>query len=254
MGSKGFLASAAAAVALIAGGASAARAADPQAQTVTSGHARFEVLSPTLIRMEYAGDDRFTDAATFNAIGRNDFGHTDYTTSTSDGWLTITTSRATLKYKVDSGPFTSQNVSLALNAGGRPVTAAPAFPATTFTCAAASLCEGEQAQLNGVGVATDHPGYTGTGFAAGFQSDNNSLTYKLDVATAGTYELQIRYANSQGGDGQNTTRTLTATIDGTDATLTLPPTANWDTWTLVKLTGISLTAGTHTLVIARKPG
>src|SRR3954470_16184591 len=87
--------------------------------TVTSGHARFEVLSPTLIRMEYAGDDRFTDAATFNAIGRDHFTHTDFTTSTSDGWLTITTSRATLKYKVDSGPFTSQNVSLALNAGDR---------------------------------------------------------------------------------------------------------------------------------------
>ena len=237
MGSKGFRACAAVAtaalIAFVAGGAASTRAADTQPQTVISGHARFEVLSPTLIRMEYAGDDRFTDAATFNAIGRDDFGHTDYTTSTSDGWLTITTSQATLKYKVDSGPFTAQNVSLSLNAGGRPVTAAPAFPAATFTCAAASLCEGEQAQLNGVGVATDHTGFTGTGFAAGFQSDNNSLTYQLDVATAGTYDLQIRYANSQGGDGQNTTRTLTATIDGSDATLTLPTTANWDTWALV---------------------
>src|SRR3954469_11635958 len=199
MGSKAFRTSAAvAAVALIAGGAASTRAAGRQPEAVVSGHARFEVLSPTLIRMEYAGDDRFTDAATFNAIGRNDFGHTDYTTSTKDGWLTITTSQATLRYKVDSGPFTSQNVSLAVNAGGREVTAAPAFPATTFTCAASTLCEGEQAQLNGVGVAADHTGFTGTGFAAGFQSDNNSLTYRIDVATAGTYELQIRYANSQG--------------------------------------------------------
>src|SRR4051812_48513846 len=32
---------------------------------VRSGDARFEVLSPTLIRMEYAGDGKFTDAATF---------------------------------------------------------------------------------------------------------------------------------------------------------------------------------------------
>ena len=97
MGSKGFRASAAVAtaalIAFVAGGAAATRAADTQPQTVISGHARFEVLSPTLIRMEYAGDDRFTDAATFNAIGRNDFGHTDYTTSTSDGWLTITRAR-----------------------------------------------------------------------------------------------------------------------------------------------------------------
>ena len=258
MGSKGLRACATvAAVALVtcvAGGAASTRAADTQPQTVVSGHARFEVLSPTLIRMEYAGDDRFTDAATFNAIGRNDFGHADYTTSTNGGWLTITTSKATLKYKVGSGPFTAQNVALTLNAGTAQVTAAPAFPATTFSCAATTLCEAEQAQLNGVGVATDHTGFTGTGFAAGFQSDDNSLTYKLDVATAGTYDLQLRYANSQGGDGQNTTRTLTATIDGSDAKLTLPTTANWDTWTLVKLTGLSLSAGTHTLVIARKPG
>src|SRR3954469_2901973 len=255
---KGLRASAgvatAALIAFIAGGAASTRAADTQPQAVVSGHARFEVLSPTLIRMEYAGDDRFTDAATFNAIGRNDFGHTDYTTSTSDGWLTITTSQATLKYKVDSGPFTAQNVSLAVDAGGRPVTAAPALPAATFACAAGSLCEGEQAQLNGVGVAADHSGFTGTGFAAGFQSDNNSLTYQLDVAAAGTYDLQVRYANSQGGDGQNTTRTLTATGDGRDAKLTLPTPANWDTWALVKLTGLSLSAGRHTLVIARKPG
>ena len=31
----------------------------------------------------------FTDASTFNAIGRDDFGHTGYTTSTADGRLTI---------------------------------------------------------------------------------------------------------------------------------------------------------------------
>ena len=77
MGSKGFRASAAVAaaalLALIAGGAASTHAADTQPQTVISGDARFEVLSPTLIRTEYAGDAKFTDAATFNAIGRDDF-------------------------------------------------------------------------------------------------------------------------------------------------------------------------------------
>src|SRR3954464_3400667 len=135
MGSKGFLASAAAAVALIAGGATATRAADTGPQSVTSGHARFEVLSPTLIRMEYAGDDKFTDAATFNAIGRDTFTHTDFTSTTDDGWLTIRTGKATLKYKVGSGPFTAQNVSLTLKAGAQDVTAAPAFGPSTFNCA-----------------------------------------------------------------------------------------------------------------------
>src|SRR3954471_17946257 len=146
MGSKGFLASAAAVVALIAGGATATRAADTQPEAVTSGHARFEVLSPTLIRMEYAGDDKFTDAATFNAIGRDKFTHTDFTTNTNDGWLTISRHKATLKYKVGSGPFTAQNVSLTVKAGLQDVTAAPAFAPSTFACAQGELCEAEQGQ------------------------------------------------------------------------------------------------------------
>src|SRR6185312_8162826 len=62
--------------ALAAAGTSTADDAAPQA--VVNGHARFEVLSPTLIRMEYAGDDKFADPATFNAIGRDDFGHTAF--------------------------------------------------------------------------------------------------------------------------------------------------------------------------------
>src|SRR4051794_39828379 len=238
--------------ALAAVGTSTADEAAPQA--VVNGHARFEVLSPTLIRMEYAGDDKFADEATFNAIGRDDFGHTAFTQSVADGWLTIATDKVTLKYKVGSGPFTAQNVSLQLKAGSQAVSAAPAFPPATFTCAAGRLCEAEQAQLNGIGVATDHTGFTGTGFAAGFQSDGNSLTYQLEVPAAGAYDLQLRYANSTGGDGQNTTRTLTAALDGTTSRLTLPTTANWDTWTLVKLPNVQLSTGKHTLTVSRAPG
>ena len=77
MGRRGIRAWATAAAvvgAALAVGAGVTHADATSLPTVTSGHARFEVLSPTLIRMEYAGDDTFTDAATFNAIGRD---HTD---------------------------------------------------------------------------------------------------------------------------------------------------------------------------------
>jgi alpha-glucosidase (family GH31 glycosyl hydrolase) len=248
---RAYATAAAVAGAVLAVGAGATHAAADTPGTVTSGHARFEVLSPTLIRMEYAGDDTFTDAATFNAIGRETFTHTDFTTSTDGGWLTIATGKATLRYKVGSGPFTAQNVVLEVNG----VTAAPAFGPATFICAQGTLCEAEQAQLSGVGVATDHSGFTGTGFAAGFQADGNALTYTLDVPADGTYDLQVRYANSTGGDNQNTTRILSATIDGgPPSTLTLPTTANWDTWALAKLGNVTLTAGKHTFVLARRPG
>lgn len=73
-------ATAAAAVGILITGLALAPSAPAQASrhraqdgAVRSGDARFEVLSPTLIRTEYQKDGRFTDAATFNAIGRDDF-------------------------------------------------------------------------------------------------------------------------------------------------------------------------------------
>ncbi|TDP92943.1 TIM-barrel domain-containing protein [Labedaea rhizosphaerae] len=215
---------------------------------VISGNARFEVLSPTLIRTEYAGDAQFVDAATFNAIGRDGFPGTQFTTSTVDGWLTITTAALTLRYRVGSGAFGPDNLQMRLKAGGQDVTARPwtAPP----SCAVGALCEAENLTLDGVAVADDHTGYTGTGFAAGFQNSGNSLSFRVIVPTDGTYQLAARYANATGGDGQYTTRTLTASVDGVSRTLTMPTTADWNTWSLANTT-FTLAAGTHTVTIDR---
>jgi len=96
---------------------SAAPGGGAAASAVTSGDARFEVLSPTLIRTEYAGDAHFVDAATFNAIGRDGFAPTRFTARTVDGWLTIQTDMMTLRYKVGSGAFGPENLSVRLRAG-----------------------------------------------------------------------------------------------------------------------------------------
>src|SRR6266567_660893 len=68
----------------------AAAASTPSGQVV-DGHARFEVLSPTLIRLEYAGDDQFQDGTTFNVVNRN-FPVPRYTTDVTGGWREIRTS------------------------------------------------------------------------------------------------------------------------------------------------------------------
>lgn len=103
---------------------STAQASAADAAAVVSGDARFEVLSPTLIRTEYAGDAHFVDAPTFNAIGRDGFARTGFTTSTADGWLSISTAALTLRYQVDSGAFTEKNLTVALTNGQQQVTAA----------------------------------------------------------------------------------------------------------------------------------
>ncbi|MFD0327359.1 hypothetical protein ACFQZC_01870 [Streptacidiphilus monticola] len=132
---------------------SAAAVADHLIPTVTSGDARFEILSPTLIRTEYAGDGHFTDDPTFNAIGRDAFAPAAYATSTSNGWLTITTSKVELRYKIDSGPFDADNLSVRQSAGGTEVTASPW---QRLTCSLGALCEAESLQLNGGGRLGPH--------------------------------------------------------------------------------------------------
>jgi alpha-glucosidase (family GH31 glycosyl hydrolase) len=231
-----------------AGQATAGAPAGHRIPTVASGGARFQVLSPTLIRTEYAQDGNFTDSATFNAIGRAAFAPASYTTSTSGDWLTIRTSVLTLRYQVGSGPFNAQNMSVQLAAGGSPVTATPW---QQLTCALGSLCEAEQLPRTGLSVATDHTGYTGSGFLAGFQGTGDSLSAGVDVATSGTYQFDARYANSLAGDGQNTTRTLTLSVDGgASRTVSLPVTANWDSWSLVS-SAVQLGAGHHTITLAK---
>lgn len=216
--------------------------------TVRSGDARFEILSPTLIRTEYAGDGEFTDAPTFNAIGRGGFDPAAYTATTSGGWLTIRTRALTLRYQVGSGPFNARNLSVHLTAGGTPVTATPW---QRLTCEVGALCEAESLQLNGLSVAADHAGHTGTGFAAGFEGTGSSASADIDVKQAGAYQFGLRYANSRGADGQTRTRTLTLSVDGGEPrTVTLPTTADWDTWTLATA-HLDLTAGHHTIALTR---
>ncbi|SHG18763.1 Carbohydrate binding module (family 6) [Jatrophihabitans endophyticus] len=233
---------------------STAAQADPTptpTTTYTSGHARFEVLSPTLIRTEYSADGTFTDDATFNAIGRGGFAPTTSTGEEKDGWFVVTTPKATLKYEIGSGKFTESNLVLSEDAGTEPITAAPWAGKNAPTCDVGSRCEAEGLLLTGNAVQTNHKDYTGTGFVGGFEATNASVSFTATVASEGDYDIATRYANSQGGDGKNETRTLSVSADGgASVALSLPQTANWDTWSTVR-TSLHLTAGEHVIRIVR---
>jgi len=229
-------------------------AADPAAdRTVVSGQARFEVLSPTLIRTEYAGDSQFTDGSTFNVIGRDDFAPTTFMKTERDGWLTLDTGAMTVRYKEGSGAFTQDTLRTTVTtASGQRVTGTPWVSTPTPSCTIGSLCEAETLGLTGLSLATDHTGFTGAGFAAGFESVGNAMTFTTTAERAGSYDLALRYANSQGGDGQVATRTLSVTVDGGAAkTIRLAPGANWDDWKTTAATTLDLTAGEHRVRIER---
>jgi hypothetical protein len=231
---------------------SAASAASAAPAVVIDGKARFEVLSPTLIRMEYAGDSAFEDRMTFNVVNRNQ-PPPPYTTGISaDGYREIRTSALLLRYQRGSGPFSPANTSVQLSATGQTVTAHPSFRGW---CAFGMRCEAEDGQLAGLMAASDHVGYSGSGFAAGFEQVGAETRAGVNgVPATGSYPVTVRYANDRGSDGQVTTRTLSVLVNGSVAgRFTLPPTGSWDTWATAT-TNIPLAAGTNSVSIVRASG
>ncbi len=93
---------------------------------VVDGPVRVEVLTATLLRLEYAADGHFEDAPTFNAVAR-DLKPPAFSVRHSGGELVITTSGVRLSYRDGSGPFGPANTTLEMRVDGRTSQVHPAF-------------------------------------------------------------------------------------------------------------------------------
>ncbi len=111
-----------AAAALLAGGAGSAQA-EP---VIRSGDARFEVVTPTLIRAEYAAGGGFEDRPTQTALHR-DQPPVEAKVTHELGKLTIDTGPLRLNYVEGSGPFTQGNLDIEIDVGGVRTTARPSW-------------------------------------------------------------------------------------------------------------------------------
>jgi alpha-glucosidase len=94
--------------------------ADPKA-IVTVGNARFTVLTPELIRMEWAADGKFEDHASFVFLNRRlpvpKFDH-----ELNGDTLTLKTAALALTYKPSAdGRFTPEDLTIELTVAGKPV-------------------------------------------------------------------------------------------------------------------------------------
>jgi hypothetical protein len=112
--------------------------------------------------------------------------------------------------------------------------------------ASSTTYQAESAALaGGATVATDHAGYTGSGFVGGYVDANKGnarTTFSVSAGTAGSYLLGLRYAN-----GTTATMSLSLYVNGTRIRqVVLAPTANWDTWATENET-VALTAGTDSV-------
>ncbi|HKD77260.1 MAG TPA: CBM35 domain-containing protein, partial [Ktedonobacterales bacterium] len=106
-----------------------------------------------------------------------------------------------------------------------------------------TVYQAENATLSGPVVATQWPGYTGTGYADYQHASNDYIQWTVNVATAGSYTITFRYAN-----GGTTDRPLAIAVNGVTVknSFSFPPTGAWGTWSIVSMTA-SLNAGNNTI-------
>ncbi len=89
--------------------------ADPKA-VVVQGNARFTILTPRVIRMEWSEDGKFEDRASLTFVNRK-LPVPKFTKSEKEGWIEIATDELKLRYKTDSGMFTPSNLQVEFNLG-----------------------------------------------------------------------------------------------------------------------------------------
>lgn len=104
--------------------------ANPKAMVV-SGKARFTILTPEMIRIEYSDKSVFEDRATFTVINRN-LEVPYYEHSEDSEYLYIKTEALSLKYRKGTDPITlpasSKNLSITFSHNGRDVLWYPGKP------------------------------------------------------------------------------------------------------------------------------
>ena len=106
--------------------------------------------------------------------------------------------------------------------------------------AAATRYEAENATISQGTVASNHTGFSGTGFVDYTNVTGSYVEFTVNASSAGTATLSLGYAN-----GTTVNRPMTITVNGTTiATATaFNSTTNWDTWATKTLTA-PVVAGT----------
>lgn len=97
----------------------------PNQAVVKAGNARFTVLTPEMIRIEYSDSGIFEDRATFVVVNRELDTIPAFTTVDDDDFVYITTDKLKLKYRKGTNPMTTpasaDNLSINLNVDGENV-------------------------------------------------------------------------------------------------------------------------------------
>ncbi|MGH9029788.1 MAG: TIM-barrel domain-containing protein [Acidimicrobiales bacterium] len=214
---------------------------------VRVGDVRVEVLSPSLLRLEYSPSRHFENSPTVNALDRR-MPVPSYSSSTSGGWLTVRTASATVRYKLGSGPFTPLNTSLKLSAGGRTSTVAPSWD---WECTFGQVCQAGAATLGGgATLSQTFAGYQSTaGYAGFFIQPGASVTWHVLGSNAGPAVVSLRYYNLTSPPLAPNTSTLDLDVNGRlRHIIDAAPTTAAEPWTTFT-TSVPLVSGTNSIKV-----
>jgi hypothetical protein len=107
-----------------------------------------------------------------------------------------------------------------------------------------ALFEAEKAGLKGAVKATNHPGYSGTGFVDYLNATGDSITWQVYAPLAGQYKFSFRYALQSGS------RPMGLKVNAVAASAAVPfrATGAWNTWQLSTVSP-QLKAGLNTVTL-----
>jgi glucose/arabinose dehydrogenase len=113
----------------------------------------------------------------------------------------------------------------------------------TVAAPASTDYQAEDATVSQGAVATNHTGYTGSGFVDYTNITGSSVQFTVSAAAAGSTGLTFRYAN-----GTTVDRPMAIAVNGVTvaAAVSFPATADWNTWA-TRTVAASLVAGSNTV-------
>ena len=158
-------------------------------------------------------------------------------------------------------PDTGEEINVALDSGGivEPELGEEEEPSTGTPISDGDRFELEDATMTGqVSKNAEWKGYTGTGFAKGFQAVGDAVQFDADIQQAGLYNLVIRVNNGKKNNPtyDSTPRTGGLYLNGAKvADLSFAVTDTWGdsnkngVWVNYTIPNVSLSAGTNTIKI-----
>ena len=204
------------------------------------------------VNWTYAGNSRITSSWSANVTGSN-----PYTASGVSFNSTIQpgqaiefgfqgTSSGTAEVPVLSGALcssqassTTSRSSSSSSSSSRSLSSISATPNVTLQENMTGFCRADGT------IDTNYSGYTGSGFVNTPNMSGASVEWSVNVGSAGTYKLDLRYANG-GANNRPGTISVNGSVAGTASLATTGSWANWSTETL----NLTLSAGLNRIRLA----